>query len=166
MTAAGTWLDRLDRSSFARMRVDDGAVLDAATPSSEFGLHLAVYRTRPDVNAVVHLHPQTAILLDALGEPIRLISTDHLFYLRRVAVTPWHAPGTPGVGAAVAEAVADGTNCVLLPHHGCAVLGETVEMAHRRAANLEEAAQLTYRALALGREPAACPPFLTDRDVI
>ena len=36
-------------------------------PSSEVPLHLATYRVRPDVNAVVHLHPQTSVLLDALG---------------------------------------------------------------------------------------------------
>ena len=54
-------------------------------PSTELALHLATYRARPDVNAVVHLHPQSAVLLDALGEPIRLITTDHAFYLRRVA---------------------------------------------------------------------------------
>ncbi|MFC7481728.1 class II aldolase/adducin family protein [Luedemannella flava] len=115
VTAAGTWLDRLDRTSFVRVRIADGVAPQGATPSSEVGLHLSVYRARPDVNAVVHLHPQTAVLLDALGVAVRLITTDHAFYLRRVAVTPWHAPGTPGVGEAVAEAVADGTNCVLLP---------------------------------------------------
>ncbi|GAA1748076.1 aldolase [Luedemannella helvata] len=167
MTASGTWLDRLSRTSFVRVRITDGVALDGATPSSEVGLHLAVYRARPDVNAVVHLHPQTAVLLEALGVPIRLMTTDHAFYLRRVAVTAWHAPGTPEVGEAVAAAVADGTNCVLLPFHGCAVLGDTVEMAHRRAVNLEEAARLTYQAVSLVGDRALpeCPPeFLAGRD--
>jgi L-fuculose-phosphate aldolase len=170
VTATGTWLDRLDRTSFVRVRIDDGVVSGAALPgtlpSSEVGLHLAVYRARPDVNAVIHLHPQTAVLLEALGVPVRLITTDHAAYVRRVAVTPWHAPGTPGVGESVAAAVADGTNCVLLPFHGCAVLGDTVEMAHRRAANLEEAARLTYAAVQLtgGRDIPTCPTdFLADR---
>ena len=59
--------------------------------------------------------------------------------------------------------MADGTNCVILAHHGCSVLGESIEMAHRRAANLEEAARLTYRALLLTGGPGDrlpdCPPF-------
>ena len=74
----------------------------AAAPTTELALHVATYRARPDVNAIVHLHPQLTVLLDALGEPVRLITTDHAFYLRRIARTPFHPPGS----AALAEAAA------------------------------------------------------------
>src|SRR2546421_2963749 len=80
VTAAGTWLDRLGRSSFVRIRIADGRVDGAGTPTSELALHLATYRRRPEAGAVVHLHPQTVLLLDALREPIRLVTTDHIFY--------------------------------------------------------------------------------------
>jgi L-fuculose-phosphate aldolase len=122
---------------------------EGAPPSTEVALHLATYRVRPDVNAVVHLHPQAAVLLDALGETIRLITTDHSYYLRRIGRVPFHPPGTVELADAAAEAVADGTNCVILAHHGCSVLGADVAMAHRRASNLDEAARLTYQALLL-----------------
>ncbi|SNT65009.1 L-fuculose-phosphate aldolase [Asanoa hainanensis] len=170
VTGAGTWLDRLSRPSFVRMRISDGAVLRSGDalpagigtvpamrhsadlpPSSEFALHLATYRARPDVTAIIHLHPQTALLLDALGERIRLLTTDHAFYVRRVGVVPFHAPGTSELAEAAALAATDGTNCFVLSRHGCSVLADSVELALKRAYNLEEAAQLTYRALALGR---------------
>jgi ribulose-5-phosphate 4-epimerase/fuculose-1-phosphate aldolase len=163
VTGAGTWLDRLRPDAFARVRVADGASLRGTVrPSTELALHLAVYRARPDVTAVVHLHPQTSVLLTMLGEPIRLITTDHAAYLRRIEVVPFHPPGTQELADAVGQAVADGTNCVVLPQHGCAVVADTVEMALRRAMNLEEAAVLTYRALlltgGLGRRPILdCP---------
>ncbi len=156
VTAAGTWLDRLDRPSFVRVRLSDGEVLpgDGARPelgpTSELALHLATYRVRPDVHAIIHLHPQTVLLLDAVGERIRLVTTDHAFYVREVVTTPYRPPGTPELAAEAAAAAAGGVNCVVLGHHGCSVLGDSVEMAHRRARNLEEAAQLTYRALAAG----------------
>jgi L-fuculose-phosphate aldolase len=123
-------------------------------------LHLATYRVRPDVTAIVHLHPQTALLLDALGERIRLATTDHTFYLRRIVTTPFRLPGTAELAAVAAAAAADGANCILLAHHGCSVLAETVELAHKRAMYLEEAARLTYRALAAGVLDALpeCPP--------
>jgi ribulose-5-phosphate 4-epimerase/fuculose-1-phosphate aldolase len=150
VTGAGTWLDRLNRPDFAEVNLADGAVLrDGVPPSTELALHLATYRARPDVHAIVHLHPQTALLLDALGERIRLVSTDHVVYLRRIVTTPFRPPGSAEL-AEVAAAAADGTNCVLLAHHGCSVLGETVELAHKRALYLEEAARLTYAALAAG----------------
>lgn len=180
VTGAGTWLDRLSRPSFVRVRISDGTIApsgDADTelpgaierpgdgltaavpamrrtgvpPSSEAALHLAIYRVRPDVTAIIHLHPQTALLLDALGERIRLLTTDHAFYVRRVGVVPFHPPGTSELAEAAALAARDGTNCFVLSRHGCSVLADSIELAHKRAHNFEEAAQLTYRALALGR---------------
>ncbi len=171
VTGAGTWLDRLSRASFVRVRLSDGATVPSgdashagtgtmpamrrraadASPSSEVALHLATYRARPDVTAIIHLHPQTALLLDALGESIRLLTTDHAFYVRRVGTVPFHPPGTAELAEAAAEAARDGINCFVLSRHGCSVLADSVELAHKRAYNFEEAAQLTYRALALGR---------------
>src|SRR5690606_10548154 len=126
---------------FVEVNIADGAVVTAgreagrpepspdARPSTEVQLHLATYRVRPDVNAIVHLHPQVAVLLDALGETVRLITTDHAYYLRRVARVPFFPPGTAELADAAAAAVVDGTNCVILAHHGCSVLGEDVAMA-------------------------------------
>jgi L-fuculose-phosphate aldolase len=158
VTAAGTWLDRLSRNTFATVRVSDGsAATGGASPSSrveptsEIALHLALYRARPDVNAVIHLHPQTALLLDALGEHIRIVTTDHAFYLRRVSTVPFRLPGSSEVAALTAAMAADGTDCLVLSQHGCVVMADSVELAHKRARNLEEAAMLTYRALAAGR---------------
>jgi L-fuculose-phosphate aldolase len=162
VTAAGTWLDRLGRDDFALVRIADGAVVGGhPAPSSEWRLHTATYRVRADVNAVVHLHPQTLVLLTALGHDIALVTTDHAFYLRRIAVVPFSPPGGADLADAAAAAVADGTDAVVLAHHGCSVLADTVELAHKRAFNLEEAARLTRDALLLadGRPPPACPPF-------
>jgi ribulose-5-phosphate 4-epimerase/fuculose-1-phosphate aldolase len=165
VTAAGTWLDRLERPNFVRVRLDTGEAVPGddepvdvdldgeareAVPSSELALHVATYRARPDVNAVLHLHPQNAVLLDALDEPIRLVTTDHAFYLRRIARTPFRQPGSLELAEVAARAVADGTNCVILARHGCSVLADTVELAHKRALYLEEAARLTFRAVAAG----------------
>jgi L-fuculose-phosphate aldolase len=165
ITRAGTWFDRLNQDSFARVRLDDAAVIGGERPSTEVDMHLAAYRARPDVNAVVHLHPQISVLLDALGQPIRLVTTDHAVYVRRIARAAYFPPGTPELADAVAAALAgaEPVNCVLMPHHGCCVVGHDVAMAWRRAANLEEAALLTYRALLLtgtigGLDIPECPP--------
>jgi len=166
VTATGTWLDRLDRSSFVPVRIADGHCPPwHAAPSSELALHLAIYRTRPDVHAVVHLHPQSVLLLDALGVDLRLVTTDHIFYLRRVVRVPFRLPGTTELADLAASAAADGTNCLILSRHGCSVLGESVEVAHKRAVNLEEAARLTYHALLAGRLDALPdpPPEFLDR---
>jgi ribulose-5-phosphate 4-epimerase/fuculose-1-phosphate aldolase len=172
VTASGAWLDRLSRTTFAPVRIADGspAVVGAMPPpriqpSSELALHLALYRARPDVNAVIHLHPQTALLLDALGEHVRIVTTDHAFYLRRVSTVPFRLPGTTELASLTAAMAADGTDCLVLSQHGCVVMADSVELAHKRARNLEEAASLTYRALAAGRLETLrdCPDEFLDR---
>jgi len=164
VTATGTWLDRLTPDDFTLVDIDSGEVLAGhPRPTSELRLHLASYRVRPDVNAVVHLHPQLSVLLDAMGEPIRLVSIDHAYYLRQVRSTPFTQSGTDELARIAADAVRDGCNCVILGHHGCSVLGDGVELALKRALNLEEAATATYRALLLGRPVPQCPPAYLDR---
>jgi ribulose-5-phosphate 4-epimerase/fuculose-1-phosphate aldolase len=179
VTAAGSWLDRLSRNAFAAVRVSDGAPTTVgaqgaipvqpstspAEPTSELALHLALYRARPDVNAIVHLHPQTALLLDALGEHIRIVTTDHAFYLRRVSTVPFRLPGSLELAALAAAMAADGTDCLVLSHHGSVVMGDSVEMAHKRARNLEEAALITYRAVQAGRleNLRDCPDEFVNR---
>ncbi|HEX5495504.1 MAG TPA: class II aldolase/adducin family protein, partial [Mycobacteriales bacterium] len=67
VTAAGSWLDELTGEDLSEVALSDGAVLAGnPAPSSEVALHLASYRVRPDVRAVVHVHPQHAVLLSAL----------------------------------------------------------------------------------------------------
>ena len=172
VTAGGAWLDRLSRTTFAPVRISDGspAVVGALPPpriepSSELALHLALYRARPDVNAVIHLHPQTALLLDALGEHVRIVTTDHAFYLRRVSTVPFRLPGSTELASLTAAMAADGTDCLVLSQHGCVVMADSVELAHKRARNLEEAANLTYRALTAGRLDTLrdCPDEFLDR---
>lgn len=158
VTGSGTCLDELERSSFSLVSLADGAVLDGhREPTSELALHLCTYRARPDVNALIHLHPQTSVLLDAMGHQVQLITTDHAFYVREVRRIDFFQPGTAELATAAADAVAHGCNCLILAHHGCSVLGSSVEEAHKRAANLEEAARATYAALLLGGPVPQCP---------
>lgn len=159
ITSSGSWLDALDPDALSVVGIADGQVRGGhPVPSSEVALHLATYRVRPDVNALVHLHPQTSVLLDALGHPIRLLTIDQAYYVREVRSTPYIKSGTPQLADAAAAAVADGCNCVILGHHGCSALGDTVELAYKRAANLEEAARATLVMLQLGDTTTACPP--------
>ena len=159
VTCSGSALDELTPDQFSVVGIADGEVRGGhPVPSSEVPLHLATYRVRPDANALVHLHPQTSVLLDALGHPIRLLTIDHAYYVREVRSTPFLQSGTPELAQAGADAVADGCNCVILGHHGCSVVADTVELAWKRANNLEEAARATLTMLQLGDTTTACPP--------
>ncbi|HKR50407.1 MAG TPA: class II aldolase/adducin family protein [Pseudonocardiaceae bacterium] len=159
ITAADTWLDRLRLAEFSLISIPDGELCGGhPNPSSEWRLHTEIYARRPDVNAIVHLHPQTSVLLVAMGHDIALTTTDHAYYLREVAAVRFGQPGTVELAIAAAEALAGGVNVLVLGHHGCSVLADSVELAHKRAVNLEEAARTTYAALLLtGGDPGRVP---------
>ena len=156
VTAAGTWLDRLTPADFSVMTLDGDVTAGAVRPSSEWKLHQRTYRVRADVNAVVHLHPQHAVLVDALGHPIRLITLDHAYYVRSVGTVPYFPNGSDELADAAADRARE-HDCVVLSHHGCSTLGGDVDMAYRRALNLEEAATATYRCLVVGDTTCTFP---------
>ena len=72
-------------------------------------------------------------------------------------VTPWIPSGSEELAQAGADALR-AANVVILGNHGCSVVADSVELAYKRASNLEEASLATYRALLLGDEDTECPP--------
>jgi L-fuculose-phosphate aldolase len=157
VTAAGTWLDRLAPADFTSLDTAGTILAGNPTPTTEWKLHARTYAVRPDVNAVIHLHPLAAVVLDACGIGIRLIVQDHAYYLGRINRVPFAYNGSDELADTAAEASRD-CNAVILAHHGCSTLGDTIEMAYRRALNLEQAAQATLMAIQLGNTTATFPP--------
>ncbi len=157
VTATGTWLDRLTPADFVLLGLDGRRRGGGERPSVEWKLHQRTYAVRDDVAAVVHLHPQHVLLVDLLGQPIRLVTSDHQVYVGSVGRTPFLPAGSQDIADAAAEEARE-NDAVILAHHGCSALGDSVEMALRRAMNLEEAATMTYRLLLAGDTTAQFPP--------
>jgi L-fuculose-phosphate aldolase len=156
ITATGSELDQLDQSSFAIVDLNGNFSEGSPKPSSEYRVHLESYRARSDINTCIHLHPQASIFAAAIDEDIKLITTDHLYYLRKIARIPWIAPGTQEVADATALALAD-CNIIVLENHGCVVVADNPRLAYSRALNLEEAAEMTIRSVMLNVKPKLVP---------
>lgn len=166
VTASGTWLDRLTPADFVELtldRAESGEALGAAgsRPSSEWKLHHRAYLARPDAECVIHLHPRHAVVLASIGREIRLLTLDHAFYVCSIGVTPFYHNGTNELADTAADQLRS-HNCVVMQHHGCSVVGDTVEMTYRRALNLEDAAKATALALQLGDAETTFPPEAFD----
>ncbi|WP_413801979.1 class II aldolase/adducin family protein [Streptomyces iranensis] len=156
VTARGTWLDRLDNASLSILDLDGNVVGGNPDPSSEWKLHQRTYHVRPDAESVIHLHPQTTVLLDALGEEIRLMTLDHAHWVRSIGRVPYNPNGSDELADTTAEQSRI-HNCVIQAHHGCSCIGGDVAMALRRAMSLEQAAVATYQALLLGDRRTSFP---------
>lgn len=156
VTASGTWFDRLTREDFSEMTLSGEVTGGAPTPSSEWRLHQRAYAARPDAECVIHLHPHHAVVLASLGHPIRLLTLDHALYVGSVGVTPFYPNGSDELADSAAEQLRE-HDCVLMQHHGCSVVGDTVRDTYRRALNLEDAAKATALALQLGDTTTTFP---------
>jgi L-fuculose-phosphate aldolase len=104
----------------------------------------------------MHVHPQYSVLVDALSEPIRLITLDHHSYVQSVGRVDFWPNGSDELADSVASELGS-HNCVVMANHGCATVGDTIPMAYRRILNLEEAAANTYRCLVVGNTTASFP---------
>jgi L-fuculose-phosphate aldolase len=162
VTPQGWALDELDAATLATVGLDGRHISGPHAPTTELALHRAALGARPAAAVCIHLHPPMATLLHAVGRPIRRITTDHAYYLRRLGAVPFIQPGSDRLARAVAAEVAD-ADVVLLAHHGCLIVADSFEVGFSRAANLEAAAMATYRAHMLGADVAECPPeFLAE----
>jgi L-fuculose-phosphate aldolase len=120
-----------------------------ARPPLEFPLHAEIYRARPDVQVVMHTHPQWSTLLTMVGVPFKPVYAQGTL-LGDVPVldTPLSVNSRP-MGERVAATLGRG-HAVLLKSHGAAIVGTNVLECFALAAYLEENAQRQYMALQIG----------------
>ena len=117
--------------------------------SIETGMHLAVYKARPDVNAIVHAHPVTATFFTLTDRPIDLRLTAEAYaVVGRAVRIPYALMGTPELAAAVAEHLR-GCDCGLMDNHGVITLGTSLLSAFDKMELLECAAKQTLMACTL-----------------
>ena len=130
----------------------DGAVLDGAgRASSELAMHLAIYRARADVGAIVHAHPPTATGFAVAGETLPDgVLPELICQVGAVALVPYFTPGTPAAADALAPYLAD-HDAFLLANHGATTVAPTLDAAHQRMESLEHAARILFTARLVGR---------------
>jgi len=161
ITCSGSWLGQLSVDDFVVLDVENQAVIDgSAKPSSEYKVHTMTYAARPDVRAVVHLHPQWTVLARALDVATKPLTLDHFSYLGDIGYVSFAPNGSDQLGQDVAAAAAAGSDAIVLDHHGSACLGEDIPMAFRRSLNLEEAARASVITALAGHPPINFPAEL------
>jgi L-fuculose-phosphate aldolase len=145
--------------------VDSGRWTGRRSPSRELPLHLALYRARPEIGAVVHTHSPYATAWSFTGRslpdtgPSPMARTEELQYygLDDIPTTGTVEPaGSVQLGDAVACAMPTG-GAVLLRGHGVVVAAPTLSDALSRAAAVEHQALVTWLVRGLGHGPDGGP---------
>jgi len=119
--------------------------------SSEVRVHLAAYRARQDIGAVVHAHPPIATAFtfagmdDLLREPIL---PEVVSQIGPIPTVPYITPGSPELAEAAGVQIA---NCdiVMLAQHGAVSVGKDPWAAYLRMDKLEQLALIVKTAFDL-----------------
>ncbi len=114
-------------------------------PSKELGLHIGVYKSRPEIRYVLHLHPTYSIIASLAGEKLHLYTESAKLKLKDVPVVPAGAPGSDDLAGKVVKTLSDAPNEIkafLMEAHGVLVIGETMEDCFNQAELLEDSAKI------------------------
>ncbi len=104
-------------------------------------MHAAVYRERPDVNAIIHTHQAYASALALVRRPIPALFDEQVRFLgRSVEIIDYAPSGTSFLRRNVRRIVTSGANAFILANHGVLVLGGDTERAVFNMALLEKVA--------------------------
>lgn len=121
-------------------------------PSSEVGMHIALYQMRPDIRAIVHNHSAYATAFAMAGKPI--VSTAHPelnFLFGQIPLAPYGTPGTDRIYKGIEPLIRD-YNVVLLENHGVLAVGTDMTTALSRAEATEKIAKTVLLTTLLGGE--------------
>ena len=157
MKPSGFAMDELSPDDLAGVDIATGKVVEGRTkPTSEVNMHLAVYRLRPEVNAVFHTHsPWASGVLAATGEEMKPMFAEFINDLGVVSTLPYLPPTTQKLADAVAG-VAEKSDTIFLRNHGVVAMGEVMKQAYYRVLVVEDAAKSLVAAKIMG-----APVYLT-----
>jgi L-fuculose-phosphate aldolase len=143
-----------------RVRVSDLVEVDrdgvpvrrGRIPSMEIGMHLFIYKKRPEVRAVVHAHPPYATGFATAHVPLdQPLFPEVISGVGPIPLASFAAPWTSEVAASIAPYVKSAT-AILLMNHGVVTYGKDLDEAYFRMEKVEHAAHVVLIARLLGGE--------------
>jgi len=160
MKPSGFAMDEMTTDDLCGLELGTGRqVAGKHRPTSEVNMHLAIYRVRPDVQAVFHTHSPWASGVISAGVELKPMFAEFVNDLGRVGTVPYITPTTHHLAEVIGEK-ARTCDTILMVNHGVLAVGASVRQAFFRCAVVEDAAKSLVAASVVGR-----PVFLTSEEV-
>jgi len=120
--------------------------------SSEIGMHLLIYKLRPDIRAIVHAHPPTATGFAASGMSLsQPLVCELVVGLGCVPLARYGTPGTRELADALEPLIPD-YDAILMANHGVVAYADDLPHAYMKMETVEHFAKVALVAHLLGHE--------------
>jgi L-fuculose-phosphate aldolase len=157
VTPSGRNKGRISADDLVVVTQEGDPVSGARNPTTELGMHLFIYRRRPDVHAVVHAHPTYATGFAAARIALeKPVFPEVIVGLGTVPVAPYGTPSTNEVAESIAPFV-EHAWAILLANHGVVTYGPDLDDAYFKMEKVEHAAHMLFVARMLGGERSLTP---------
>ena len=163
ITPSGKPYFLLDLNDICVIDFDHKPIEGSLSPSIEAGMHIGVYKNRPDVNAVIHTHQPFASALAIINKPIPALFDEITVEIgHMVDIVPYAFSGSSELVNNVIGKLGNDCHCYLIQNHGALSLGADIKRAMKNSELLENVAQIYCHALATGEEIQKLPPSAID----
>lgn len=134
----------MEPSDIIKVNLKGEVISGRHKPSSELKMHLKVYEERPDINAVVHVHPPFATAHAIAGLSLnKATMPESVLLLGTIPLAEYGTPSTTEIPEAIAKYVHDHRG-VLLENHGALTWGEDLFSAYFVMESLEFTAKINW----------------------
>ena len=148
ITASGVSLKEVTEDSVLYVGMDGMTLSNSAglKPSKETPLHLAIYRLRPDVQSVYHVHPAYATVYAIKGKDIPFLTFTAKRKIIATPLVPYATPGSEELSRYVSDTISRADRSIhslLLKDHGIVTFEKSLELSFNLAELLEATAKIS-----------------------
>src|SRR3954471_16990384 len=143
VTPTGMCKSMMEADDMAVVDLNGGQVSGSRGMTSEIGMHLLIYRMRPDINAIVHAHPPTATGFAAAGMALdQPLCSEMIITLGAIPLARYGTPGTSELAHSL-EPLIPHHCAILMANHGVVTYGADLQRAFMCMETVEHFAKIT-----------------------
>lgn len=126
------------KDDFVVLDMDGKQIGGNSKASSEYKMHIRIYKERKEINSVFHAHPRyTLVYAITHNEVPSNILPETAILLREIEYLSYCLPGTDDFADLFIEGLREGKKIFMLGNHGVTTIGENIEEAFSRLETLE-----------------------------